>query len=119
MPTIGPFIQNPTSQQMVIFVVTSVPVQPTIPNPLVSFFQVTHPIQLMISSYVFVSSSIPPVSGQTVPLSRGKSPNVSMMSGATNVSHSQAHMVGMNQPSSGSILNPVGPTGLSNVQYKQ
>lgn len=42
MPTMGPFIPNPTPQGMLISTVTSVPVQPTVLNPLVSSVQVTH-----------------------------------------------------------------------------
>jgi len=42
-----------------------------------------------------------------------------MVSSATNVSGSQAHMLGMNQPSSGVIQNPDDPAGSSIVQYQQ
>lgn len=119
MPTLGLFIQKPTSQPIVHFVVTSVPVQPTIPNPLVSSVQVTHLVQLTASSPVSLSSLIPLVSEKVVPLPRGKNPNVSMMSRTTNVSGSQAHMVGMNWPSSGAIPNLAGPLGSNNVQYQQ
>lgn len=49
----------------------------------------------------------------------GKNLSVSMVSGTTNMSSSQAHMVGMNQPSSAIVQNPTGPTGSSNVQYQQ
>ena len=96
MPTIGPFIHNLPSQQKVISIVTSVPVQPTIPNPLVSSIQATRLVQLTISSHVDVSSSIPLVSGQAVPPPVGKSLNMSMMLGTANVSCPQTHMVGMN-----------------------
>ena len=48
----------------------------------------------------------------------GQNPNVSMVSGTTNVSSSQAHMVGMDEPSSGAILNLDGPTISSNVEYQ-
>ena len=49
----------------------------------------------------------------------GKNLNVSMVSGATNVSGSQAHMLGINQTSSGIIYKPTDPIGSSNVQYQQ
>jgi len=94
-------------------------VQSTIPNPLVSSVPVTHLVQLVVSKNVSVSSSIPPITGQVVPLSWGQNLSVSMVSGTTNVSSSQAHMVGMNQPSSGIIQNPTSPAGSSNVQYQQ
>lgn len=41
----------------------------------------------------------------------GQNPNVSMVSGTTNVSGSHSHMVRMNQPSSNAIQNSVGPAG--------
>jgi len=117
--TLGLFIKNTTSQPIVHYSVTSIPVQSTILNPLVSSVQVTHPIQLMVSRHVSVSSSIPLGTGQAVPSPGGKSPSVSMMFGTTNVSGSKTHMVGMNQPSSGAIPNPASPAGLSNVEYQQ
>jgi len=42
-----------------------------------------------------------------------------MVSGATNVSASQAHMLGMNHPSSGIVHNLADPFGSSNVKYQQ
>ena len=93
--------------------------QPTIPNPLVSSVQVTHLVQVTLSSHVTVNSSISPVSGQSIPPPGGQISNVSMMFGTTTISGSQPHMVGMNQPSLGSISHPVGPAGSSNVQYQQ
>lgn len=86
--------------------------QPNILNPLVSSVPVTYLVQSVVS----VSSSIPLVSGEAVPPLGGKNLNVSMVSSATHVSSSQAHMVDMNQPSFGVIQNPA---GLSNVQYQQ
>jgi len=73
----------------------------------------------MVSKIVFAGSSIPLVSGQIVPPLAEKNLNVSMVSGATNVSGSQTHMLGINQPSSGIIYNLVDPTRSSNVQYQQ
>ena len=100
---------------MVDFAVASGPVKPNVLNPIVFLIQVTHPIQLMLSSEVFVSSLIPLVSGQAMPPHGGKNPNVSMMSGITNVIGSQTHMVGISHPSSSAILNHVGS---SKVQYQ-
>lgn len=45
MHTSGPFVQNLTSQPIVDTAVTSVPVEPTIPNPLISSFQLTVIVQ--------------------------------------------------------------------------
>ena len=84
MPTSSPFVANTTSQQ----VVTLVPMQPTILNPLVLSVPVTHLVQLTVSKNVTVSSSIPPVSGQAMPLPWGQNLSVSMLSGTTNVSSS-------------------------------
>lgn len=72
MITSGPFIQNLSSQLMVPFVVTSVLVKPTILNPVALSVQVTHMIQLTITSQVSLSSLIPTVSGWAVPPPRGK-----------------------------------------------
>ena len=69
----------------------------------------------MVSKIVSVNFFFPLVSGQIVPPPGGQNLNVSMVSGATNVSSSQADMIGINQPSSGIIYNPVDPTGSSNV----
>jgi len=115
MPTSGPFVTNTTSQQ----VVTLVPVQPTVLNTIVSSILVTHQAQPAVSKNVSVSSSVPLISGQAIPPPGRKNLNVSMVLGATNVSGSQAHMLGINQPSSGIIHNPIDPTGSSNVQYQQ
>ena len=65
-----------------------------------------------------VSFSTSTMSGQIVPPPGGKDSNISMMPCVTNVSGSQNHMVGMNQPSYDAFLNPAGPFGLSNVQYQ-
>ena len=65
MPTSGSYVQNPTSQPIVHTTVTSIPMQPTNPNPLILSFQ---PI---VSSQVCVISLMPPVSGQVVPLPGG------------------------------------------------
>ena len=119
MPTIGLFIQNLTSKPMVDSSVTSVLVQPTVLNPLFSLVPITRSVQPTVSSHVSVSSSIPLVSGQNVPPPGGQSPIFSMISSTTNVSGSQPHMVGMNQPSSSTISNHVGPARSSNVQYQQ
>ena len=54
---------------------------------------------------------MPPLGGQNL--------NVSMVSAATNVSGSQAHMLSISQPSSVIIYNAANPTGSSNVQYQQ
>ena len=93
--------------------------QPTVPNTLVSLTPVTRQAQPAVSKIVSVSSSVPLVGGQAVPLPRGQNLNVSMVSGATNVSGSQAHMLGINQPSSDIIHNLANPIGSSNVQYQQ
>lgn len=69
----------------------------------------------MVSNIVFASSSVPLVSGQIVSLPRGLNLNVSIVSGATNVSGSQAHMLGITKPSSSIIYNPTNPTGSINV----
>lgn len=111
MPTSSQFIANMNSQQVVILVL----VQPIVSNTLVSSIPVTCQAQPAVLKNVSVSSSIPLVSGQAMPLPGGKNLNVSMVSGATNVSGSQTHMLGMNQPSSSMIHNPVDPTGSSNV----
>lgn len=64
MHTSGLFVVNMTSQQAV----TSIPVQPIILNTLVSSIPVTRQAQPVVSKNVSVSSSIPLVSGQVVPL---------------------------------------------------
>ncbi len=107
----GSFVMNMTSQP----VVTSIPVQPTVPNTLVPSIPVTHQLQLVVSNVVFSNSFIPLVSGQIVPPPGGKNLNVSMVSSATNVICSQAHMLGINQPSSGIIYNLADPSRLRNV----
>jgi len=118
MPTIGPFIRNSTPQQTVTSIVTSVPLQPTITNPLVSSVQVTPLVQPTVLSPTSISPSVPPVSAQVVPSSRKENLNVSMVAVTTNMSSSHAHMVGVNRPSSGAIQNPTSPVGSSNVQYQ-
>lgn len=91
-PMSGPFVMNTTSQHAV----TSVIVKPTITNTLVSSIPITHESLLTVSKIVLVISSIPLVSGQIMPPLGGQNLNVSMVSGATNVSCSQAHMLGIN-----------------------
>lgn len=115
MPMSGPFITNMTSQP----IFTSVPVQPTISNTLISSILVMHQSQPTVSKIVSASSSVPLVSGQIVPPLGGQNLIVPMVSGATNVSGSQAHMLGINQPSFGIIYNLADPTRSSNVQYQQ
>jgi len=115
MPTTGFFITNLTSQQAF----TSVPVEPTIPNPLVSSIPVTVWFNKWSRRMSLSVLQSPPVSGQVLSSSGGQNLSVSMVSAATNVSSSQAHMVGMNQPSFGIIQNPTGPARSSNVQYQQ
>jgi hypothetical protein len=44
---------------------------------------------------------------------------IPLVSGETNVSGLQTHMVGVNQPYYGGIPNPVGPSGSGNIQYQQ
>lgn len=105
------FITNTTSQPTI----TSVPVQPTIPNTLVSSIWVTRQSQLVVSKIVSGNSSVPLFSGQIVPPLGGQNLNASMVSGATNVSGSQAHMISINKPSSGIIYNPTDPIGSRNV----
>lgn len=79
MPTTGSFIRNMNPQQTVISVDTSVSMQPTILNPLVSSVQVTRLVQPMVSSLAFVNPSVPPVSAQVVPPLGGENLNVSMV----------------------------------------
>jgi len=53
-----------------------------------------------------------------VPPPSEQDPNIPLMSGKTNVSGLQTHMVGVNQPYYGAIPNPIGPPGLGNIQYQ-
>lgn len=115
MPATGSFILDLTAQQTLIPAVTSILVQPTFMNPLVSSVQVTHLVQPTVSSPTSIHPSIPLGSAQVVPPLGRKNLDVSMVSGTTIVSSSHDHMIGVNQPSSGVIQNPVGPIGLSNV----
>ena len=107
----SPFFMNMTSQQDV----TSVTIQPTVLNTLVSSIPVTRQAQPLVSNIVSISSSVLLVSGQIVPPPGGQNLNISLVSGANNVNNSQAHMLGINQPSFGIIYNPTNPTGSSNV----
>jgi len=54
-----------------------------------------------------------------MPLLGGENLNVPIMPGATNLSGSKFDMLGMTQPSSGVIHNPIDPIGSSNVEYQQ
>lgn len=74
----------------------------------VSPFQLTLYVQMTILRQVSFNSSIPPLSGQRVPLPGGKDPNTHFMLGETNFSGLQTHMVGVNQPFYGVIPNPAG-----------
>jgi len=107
-----------TSRLIVQTTVTSVLVQPTILSQPVSSFRLSLQVQQIVLGQVSVSSSTPLVSGNIVPPPRGKDPNIPLMSRQTNVSGSQAHMVGMNQPFYCTIPNPVDPTRSGNIQYQ-
>ena len=107
MSNMGLFIQNPNPQQTLIYIVTLVPMQPTVMNLLSSSVQVTHLVQSMVLSPTSISPSVPPVSAQAVTPDGVHNLNVSMVSGTTNVSSLYAHTVGVNQPSSGAIQNPL------------
>ena len=82
-------------------------------------FQSTLLVQQTILGQVLVSSSTPSLSGHNVSPPRGKNPNIPLVLGETNMSGLQTHMVGFNQPYSGGIPNPVGPSGSGNIQYQQ
>jgi len=118
MHTSGPFIQNPTSQPMVHFVVTSILVQPIILNPLVLLVQVTHLIQRrsQVKSLLVFDPSSKWIGHATN--RGGKSESF------YDVWHNQCEWLtssyGWNEPAPFcAIPNYVGPAGSSNVQYQQ